>query len=85
MIIMNLATPMRLKSRNGKCISQEQLCFHHQGYCGPNCYHDFGTTMIIPSNHLINGSESAYRNGNVNYTTIESSGTNPFNNTLSPL
>jgi len=41
--------------------------------------------MIIPSNHLINGSESANGNGNVNYTTIENSGTNPFNNTLGPL
>lgn len=52
---MNFATPMRLKSKNGKCTNQEQLCFHHQGYCGLMCYHDFGTTMIIPSNHLING------------------------------
>lgn len=41
--------------------------------------------MIIPSNHLINGSESACGNGSVSYTTIESSGTNPFNNTLGPL
>jgi hypothetical protein len=41
--------------------------------------------MIISSNHLINGSESAYGNGSVSYTTIESGGTNPFNNTLGPL
>ncbi len=85
MTTMNFTTPMKLKSKNGKCTSQEQLCFHHQGYCGLKCYHDFGTTMIIPSNHLINGSESACGNGSVSYTTIESSGTNPFNNTLSPL
>jgi hypothetical protein len=52
---------------------------------GPKCYHDFGTTMIIPSNHWINGSESAYGNGNVSYIIIESGGTNPFNSTLGPL